>query len=409
MNLKQSFRMSLKSINAKKGRSFLTMLGIIIGVAAVIILVSLVQGYRDSMMEYWAKQGQNKITVNYYVYNTSKDLSDSLFDYCLTLGDYIDGVTPAESLWGMTVKYGTKKINGNQSDTQVYLGNEQYTVCSNNTLSSGRDLSYIDVKNLNRVCIIGDYVREQLFQYADPVDRVITINGEPFTVIGVYEAMYPVEDGSAEDDNTWMHQYYDGQIVVPYTLKTILQPDMQVTQFIVKAKDAESTKTVISLLGGWFSSKITQDNGYYDVSSANTYIESSNEETKMLQIVLGGIAGIALLVGGIGIMNIMLVTVTERTREIGIRKAIGAERKAIVSQFLIESSVLSFVGGLIGIGVGTLGTIVLGKVIFDLTLFPSMVIAVGAAGISVLIGIIFGAYPAIRASGLQPVEALRAE
>jgi len=409
MNLKQSFRMSLKSINAKKGRSFLTMLGIIIGVAAVIILVSLVQGYRDSMMEYWAKQGQNKITVNYYVYNTSKDLSDSLFDYCLTLGDYIDGVTPAESLWGMTVKYGTKKINGNQSDTQVYLGNEQYTVCSNNTLSSGRDLSYIDVKNLNRVCIIGDYVREQLFQYADPVDRVITINGEPFTVIGVYEAMYPVEDGSAEDDNTWMHQYYDGQIVVPYTLKTILQPDMQVTQFIVKAKDAESTKTVISLLGGWFSSKITQDNGYYDVSSANTYIESSNEETKMLQIVLGGIAGIALLVGGIGIMNIMLVTVTERTREIGIRKAIGAERKAIVSQFLIESSVLSFVGGLIGIGVGTLGTIVLGKVIFDLTLFPSMVISAGAAGISVLIGIIFGAYPAIRASGLQPVEALRAE
>ena len=288
------------------------------------------------------------------------------------------------------------------------MGNEQYTVCSNYTIASGRDMAYVDVKNLNRVCIIGDYVREQLFQYANPVDRVITINGQPFTVIGVYEAMYPIED-NATQDQSWMHQYYDGQIVVPYTMKKILQPEMQISQFLVKAKDAESTKTVISLLGGWFSSKITQENGYYDVSSMNTYIESSNEETKMLQIVLGGIAGIALLVGGIGIMNIMLVTVTERTREIGIRKAIGAERKAIVSQFLIESSVLSFVGGLIGIGVGTLGTIVLGKIIFDLTLFPSMSIAAGAAGISVLIGIIFGAYPAIRASGLQPVEALRAE
>lgn len=129
----------------------------------------------------------------------------------------------------------------------------------------------------------------------------------------------------------------------------------------------------------------------------------------MLQIVLGGIAGIALMVGGIGIMNIMLVTVSERTREIGIRKAIGAERRAIVSQFLIESSVLSFLGGLIGIAVGALGTVVLGKVIFDLTLYPSMVIGAGAAGISVFIGIIFGAYPAVRASGLQPVEALRAE
>lgn len=403
MNIRQSFRIALKSIAAKKGRSFLTMLGIIIGVAAVIILVSLVQGYRDNMMDYWAKQGQNKININYSMWYGKSGMEDALYKYCLSLDDYVDGVTPNASMWGLSVVHGTKKLQ----ESQVYLGNDQYSICSNMTVALGRDIAYIDVKNANRVCILGDYAREQLFNYADPIGKKVLINGQPFTVIGVYEAMYP--DTGKSDDEKWMHQYYDGMVIVPYTTKRILQPSMEINAFIVKAKDAESTTKAISYLGNWFSARITKENGYYDVSSANTYIESNNEETRMLQIVLGGIAGIALLVGGIGIMNIMLVTVTERTREIGIRKAIGAERRAIVSQFLIESSVLSFLGGLIGIAVGALGTLVLGKVIFDLTLYPSMTIGAGAAGISVLIGIIFGAYPAIRASGLQPVEALRAE
>ncbi|NLV50482.1 MAG: FtsX-like permease family protein [Clostridiales bacterium] len=403
MNLRQSFRIAFKSIGAKKGRSFLTMLGIIIGVAAVIILVSLVQGYRDNMMAYWAKQGQNIINIYYSTWYQSKNITQDLYDYCLQLDEYIDGVTPSASLWGMNVKYGTKTL----MDGQVFLGSDQYSICTNMKLASGRDLSYIDVKNANRVCILGDYARENLFNYANPIGKRILINGEPFTVVGVYKALYPIEEG--KEESVWMHQYYDGQIVIPYTAKRLLQPSMEITAFTVKAKDKDSTTKAISYLGNWFSTRITPENGYYDVSSANTYIESSNEETRMLQIVLGGIAGIALMVGGIGIMNIMLVTVSERTREIGIRKAIGAERRAIVSQFLIESSVLSFLGGLIGIAVGALGTVVLGKVIFDLTLYPSMVIGAGAAGISVFIGIIFGAYPAVRASGLQPVEALRAE
>lgn len=406
MKLRQAFRMSIKSINSNKVRSFLTMLGIIIGVAAVIILVSLVRGYRDSLLEYWEKQGQNQIQVSYYknFYESSGNdkLSNELFDYCLTLNDYISGITPSSSMWGMTIKHQTKTMQ----DTAVYLGNEQYSICESYTISSGRDIAYIDVKNMNRVCVIGDYVAEQLFNFSDPIGQTITINGEPIKVIGVYEAKYP-EDGTEE--NTYMHQDADGRVIVPYTLKRLLQPSTEITDYTVKAISKESTTKAISMLGSWFSGKISSDTGYYNVSSMNEYIESNDQETKMLSWVLGGIAGISLLVGGIGIMNIMLVTVTERTREIGIRKAIGAERRVIIIQFMIESSVLSFVGGIIGILLGLLGTVVLGKVIFDLTLFPSMTISIAAAGISIAIGMIFGAYPAIRASGLQPVAALRSE
>ena len=403
MRLIQSFRIAFKAILAKKGRSFLTMLGIIIDVAAVIILVSLVQGYRDQMMDYWAKQGENKIQIDYYLWGSSKSLDEELYAYCQSLDEYIEGVTPSASIWGGNISHGTKRLQ----DSQVFLGSDQYSICSGFVLASGRDLSYVDVKNANRVCVLGDYAKEKLFNYQDPVGKNILIKGERFTVIGVYKPLYGTDEGSGNDE--WMHQYYDGAVVVPYTVKRILEPSMQINAFIVKAKDKESTTKAISYLGNWFSARISQDNGYYDVYSSNTYIDSTNEETRMLKIVLGGIAGIALLVGGIGIMNIMLVTVKERTREIGIRKSIGAERRTIVGQFLIESSVLSFVGGLIGIAVGALGTVVLGKVLFNMTLYPSMGIGLGAAGVSVLIGIIFGAYPAIRASGLQPVDALRGE
>ena len=402
MRFIQSFRIAIKAILAKKGRSFLTMLGIIIGVAAVIILVSLVQGYRDQMMDYWAKQGENKIQINYSLWNSAKQLEDELYAYCQSLDDYIEGVTPSANIWGGNVQHGTKRLR----DSQIFLGSDQFSVCNGFTLEMGRDLSYVDVKNLNRVCVLGDYANEQLFNFENPIGKNILIKGERFTVIGVYKPLYGDDSGTQDE---WMHQYYDGAVVIPYTLKRILEPSLQINAFVVKARDKESTTKAISYLGNWFSSRISADSGYYDVSSTNTVIDSNNEETRMLKIVLGGIAGIALLVGGIGIMNIMLVTVKERTREIGIRKAIGAERRTIISQFLIESSVLSFIGGLIGIAVGCLGTLVLGKILFNMTLYPSMGIGLGAAGVSVLIGMLFGAYPAIRASGLQPVEALRGE
>lgn len=401
MKIKQAFKMSLKSIASKKMRSALTMLGIVIGVAAVIILVSLVQGYQRSTMEYYEKQGVNKISVYAYsYYGGQKNLSQELFDFCLSLDDLVLGVTPNSSNWGANIKYKAKR----GQDVQLYFGNEHYSLCNNYQLSAGRDLSYLDVKDNKKVCVIGGALQKSLFDYADPIGETITIEGESFTVIGTYKMKY--ED--LNQDNWWM-SYQDNICIIPYTLMRSLYPNWTLDSYVVKAVDKSSTTEAITRLTGFLSTKIDLDRGYYNVYSENTWMESANEQTQMIQRVLGGIAGIALLVGGIGIMNIMLVTVTERTREIGIRKAVGAKRSAIVSQFLIESALVSLLGGIIGIILGVLLTLVLGKVIFSLTIFPGVAISVGSALLSALIGIIFGMYPAIKASGLQPVDALRAE
>ena len=199
-------------------------------------------------------------------------------------------------------------------------------------------------------------------------------------------------------------------MVLPYTDARFMA-DSYITfdSYVVKAASSAATTEAVTKLASFLATRIDPNKGYYDVYSINQQIEAGNEETRMLSMILGGIAGIALLVGGIGIMNIMLVTVTERTREIGIRKALGARRRSIIVQFLIESGVISFAGGIIGILLGLLITLVLGKLMWDMTIFPSVSLSLGAAAFSIVLGIIFGIYPAAKASGLQPVEALRAE
>ena len=392
MKISQAFKMSFKSIVKNKVRSFLTMLGIIIGVAAVIILVSLVQGLQQQTQEYYEKQGTNKIDVSASNWN-GKDVTNELYDYCLSLDDLVIGVTPNQQYWG-TVKFRSKST---QSAT-IYFGSDQYSVCNNFQLAEGRDLSYMDIQNRNRVCVIGSFVKETLFNYVDPVGKNIYINGERFTVAGVYAE----KDGSTEYS-------MDCMIVVPYTQNRLLMKQTTMTEFTVKAKDSASTDEAVARLNLFLGTIIDPNSGYFWVYSQNNSMEQNNQYTTMLSLVLGGIAGIALLVGGIGIMNIMLVTVTERTREIGIRKAVGAERGAIIIQFLIESGVISAVGGLFGILFGTLVTLVLGKVLMDIIIFPTTFISVGAFLFSVCLGIGFGMYPAVKASGLQPVVALRAE
>ncbi len=206
-------------------------------------------------------------------------------------------------------------------------------------------------------------------------------------------------------DSTWSQ---DNIIVLPYTMNRILNKSTDMSEFTVKAKDAASTTEAITRLTGFLKS-LLGENGGYSVYSMNQWMEQDNSYLKVISLVLGGIAGISLLVGGIGIMNIMLVTVTERTREIGIRKAIGAPRRSIIAQFLIEAAAICLMGGTIGILIGFVGTLILGKLLLQLIIFPSATITIGAFVFSVVLGIIFGLYPAIKASGLQPVVALRAE
>ncbi len=425
MNFTQAFKMAAKSISANKGRSALTMLGVIIGLAAVIILVSYAQGQNMAMRAYYDSLGTNTINVTAYSYRGNVDVASALYDYCLKLDDLVVGVSPTGYLYSdPTIKFGSKTISrqwqsmggGAMMSTGEYpnliLGNDKYGLCNDYVIAKGRDLSYLDVEKESKVCVLGSAVAEELFGFADPVDKTITVNGTPFRVVGVYESKSGKVDVGTSEENQWIQDSINRQdyiILFPSTMTRIFNNNQPIEQYIIKAKDAAALKEVTTLVNGFLAGFISQDDGYYYIDNPTSYQNEQAEADKLQQRFLGGIAAISLLVGGIGIMNIMLVTVTERTREIGIRKAIGAERKSIIVQFLIEAAMICGIGGIFGILVGYLGTLIVGKMSFQTILLPSAGITIGAFLISVALGIVFGLYPAVKASGLQPVEALRAD
>ena len=360
------------------------------------ILVALVSGYNADIMAYYEKLGVNKVSVEieYYDRTNTVDINDKLTAFVNDdLGESVLGITPEYTSTG-TLKYTS---NSNTTAT-VYFGSEQWSTCNNYVINKGRDLLIYDHQKRNRVCVIGSYVAESLFGFIDPIGKEITFGGEPFTVVGVYYQ----KDGTAEKS-------MDDMIVIPYTHNRALKKSAVVTEFTVKVATSEDMQTVMAELEYFLSETLNSNTSSYTLKNGNDAMAESDEETASMSIVLGGIACIALLVGGIGIMNIMLVTVTERTREIGIKKAIGAKRNVIITQFLVEAAVLSSAGGIIGILIGYGGSLVLGKIMYDLILLPSVAVTVGAATFSAIIGIVFGMYPAVKASGLQPVDALRAD
>ena len=435
MKIGQAVKMAAKSIFSNKARSALTMLGIIIGLAAVIVLVSYAQGQNLAMEKLYSSMGTNKISVSAYSWDGSNDVSQLLYDYCMKLSDQVVGFSPNGNVYSRpTIKYGSKTLaqdtgssgsaviiggsaistSGQDNYPSIYLGNEQYGMCNDYTIAKGRDLSYLDVKNGSQVCVLGAATAEYLFNFANPIDQTITINGMPFRVVGVYD--YKGDKSAApanpEDSNSWVNEVIsqmDKMILLPSTMTRYFNDNQPIDQFVVKVRSSEDLRPVITSLKTFLSGVIDPNSGGFGVNSDDVYKEQQGDATAMQQRFLGGIAAISLLVGGIGIMNIMLVTVTERTREIGIRKAIGAERSSIIVQFLIEAAMICGIGGLFGIGVGYIGTLIIGKISFNTILIPSPGITLGAAAISVALGIIFGMYPAIKASGLQPVVALRAD
>ena len=419
MKIGQALKMALRSILGNKARSVLTMLGIIIGIASVMMIVSTINGMNQKNLEYYEAMGTNRVEVSCYLYN-GQDAFDSLYTYCNSLGsDLVLGITPT-GYCSPTVVYGSKSTEsmrkneenmrnnwtGDESDMQdvalppsQYYGSDQYAICNNFELASGRDISVLDIRNYNQVCVMGARAAENFFNYADPVGQTIQVDGNNFTVIGVYKAKDP--------DSLWSS---DNIIVYPYSVSRLISPGNEMNDFVVKAASAEATTEVISRLSGYLNGLTNNgQNGWGYAYSNNEWQQSANEQASMMSLVLGGIAAISLLVGGIGIMNIMLVTVTERTREIGVRRAIGARRSSIVTQFLIEAAMLCGMGGIIGILIGTVGTRIAGKLLVNMEIWPSAAITLGAFALSVFLGIIFGIYPAAKASRLQPVEALRAD
>ena len=416
MNILQAFKMAWKSIAGKKGRSALTILSIFIGIAAVMTIVSVMEGMKEEMMKQLNAMGSNRLTVYMYSWmydadgnDISPDYFPDLYDYCQSMKETVVGVTPNGQA-NATVVYGTKNSANMETkyDEQwnlisgpptIYFGSDQYSACSNLTLAKGRDLAYLDMHNYNQVCVIGAEAAKIFFGTVDPVGKEVKINGNKFTVVGVYAPR-------GEEGENSINQM-DNIFVIPYTMTRLLGGS--VDQYTVKVRSSEDMTEVTSRLGGFLKGLIPQGTGGYDVYNEGQWQQYQNETMNTISMVLGGIAAISLLVGGIGIMNIMLVTVTERTREIGIRRAIGAQRASIVTQFLIEAGMLCGMGGVVGIAVGTVGSVVVSRLMYQMTVYPPVWVGLAAFALSVALGVLFGSYPAIKASKLQPVEALRAE
>ena len=387
MSLLDSFSMAWLGIGTNKGRAALTMLGVIIGVAAVITLVSVGQGATAQITSQIQALGSNLIMVM-PMRNTrlTEEIIASLPDRVPTISVAVPSVSS-----NMTVKWGTtSESTAIEGVTPGYTGVRSFNVIA------GRFISQQDVDQMSRVCVVGQQVIEDVFDNTNPLGQEISIDGQKYLVVGIME----------EKGNT-MGQNMDDRTFLPLSSAQRLIGTDRISTAYVQAKSADDAPLAVAHLTAVFNAMFGREYSVI-VSSQDQLLSTISSMTATMTLMLGAIAGISLVVGGIGIMNIMLVSVSERTREIGIRKAIGAGRPDIMSQFLVESILLSVTGGAIGIlaGIGA------SRLVSGL-LGYSAVVSVGSIIISFLfsaaIGVIFGMYPAIKAAKMIPVEALRYE
>ncbi|MBS5604493.1 MAG: ABC transporter permease [Enterocloster asparagiformis] len=390
----QSFKLAIRSIWGNKMRSFLTMLGIIIGVAAVIILVSLVNGYMGSMVESFASMGVNQINVNVTNLSSRSLDVDEMYAFYDEHTDLFDGLSPNVTV-STTIKHGDDSL----TSTSVAGRSEQYLEIKDYKLEQGRNLSYADITARQKVCVIGAYVAQELYGGAvKALGETLKVGGYAFKIVGVVEAQDEddLEQGGT-DDFVWL----------PYSVAVKMSRNANISSYtftIIDTTKAEECKTQIEN----YLYEIFKDDDLYRVTAMSEMLDSLNEQIAMMSGMLGGIAGISLLVAGVGVMNIMLVSVTERTREIGIRKSLGADKSVIMRQFVIEAAVTSSLGGLIGILIGCVATTAVGAAVgINATPTPAAIII--SFSVSVGIGLLFGYMPASRAANLNPIDALRSE
>ena len=389
MSIKQSFILAVKSLSSSKMRSLLTMLGIIIGVASVIVLVSLVNGLKSEMVDMFQSMGTNLISINITGRGGNRAVSVSdIMELAEENADLISLISPSVTT-SVTLKNDTESLTTTCTGT-----NEMYPDIKKITVDQGRYIEYVEVEKRQKVCVIGTYTASELFGTKAAVGKTLKINGETYSVIGVLEETADGEEGSSDD-----------AIYIPYTLATSISWMRGVNSYVLSARSEDTVDGAMNKLESYFLS-IFGSTDYFNIMSQQEMMDQMDEMTGMMTSVLVGIAGISLLVGGIGIMNIMLVSVTERTREIGIRKSLGAAPWDIMSQFVVEAATTSACGGVIGIVFGIAAAYAAGK-IMDMSVKPSFGAVAVAFGVSVGIGIIFGYFPAKKASRLSPIEALR--
>ncbi len=394
MRLTKSFLLALSNIMYDKMRSFLTMLGIIVGVAAVIILISLMNGMSNMITEQFEEIGTTSITVNVQDRGGSRTVyEDDIYALRDENPSLLSGVSPSVSIAPAIIKLPGDSDDITSSATGV---SEEYASMKKLNVTNGRFLSYMDMKENAKVCVIGTYIQKELFGTASPLGNSIKLNGIPYTVVGILEEKDDSQSGGADD-----------AVYIPYTTASRVSRNSYISSYTLTAVSDSAVEEASDLIEAELMKKIGDDD-YYTVSTLTQVLDMATEMLDKMKILLVCIAGISLLVGGIGIMNIMLVSVTERTREIGIRKSLGAKSGAIMSQFVIEAGTVSGVGGILGIIVGAVVAVVAGKLL-GLTATPSLGAIAIAFGVSVGIGILFGYLPAKNAAKLNPIDALRHE
>ena len=390
-----SFKMALRSISANKMRAVLTMLGIIIGVMALVVLVSLVNGATTSVTDAVSSLGSSLITVT-----ISDDKGSPV-----TLDTLQQWMEEEEQL-GLMAASGTDSVTGKHGGeygtVTVYGATPAYYDVQGLQISMGRWLKNTDLENNSYVCVINETAATELIGYEDCVGETISLNGVEYTVVGIL----------ADDEDSLTAVFTSGTLVayIPYTSLMRLSDSVtqELTSFYLAAAEGSTLDAAEARMEQILLERFEEDEDAYSISSSNVLEEAMSSITSVLSILLGGIAGISLVVGGIGIMNIMLVTVTERTREIGIRKAIGASRGTILTQFLMEAVVLCMMGCCLGIFLSWAIVQAVNTVVVSTGM--RFVLSGGVVLIAVvfcfIIGVVFGLYPANKAAKMKPIDAL---
>ena len=411
MSFGQSFRLALKSLMTSKLRSLLTMLGIIIGVAAVIIILSLGNGLAGMVEQQVERVGINQVYA--YVWGrgdgTTLNLDPQrIYDLVESRPDVFRGVTP----W---VSGGTGVRLGNHTfeKTRIYGVSEAMyrpetgTTLDGDSLAKGRYLQYVDVARRRNVCVIGAYLEREAFG-GDALGKTITVQGESYTVVGVLERNSEIMAEGGGDD----------RVFLPYENAMEMTGERFVSLYQITSTSRDTSAAAKQLLSAMLWDFFQDEDAYY-IQTMAEQVAMINAMMGVAMAVLVAIAAISLLVGGIGIMNIMLVSVTERTREIGIRKSLGAKRRDIRRQFVIEAGTTSAIGGLLGIVLGCLtatgiGSLLGGMLVAELgatgvtfNAVPTLGAVAVSFGVSVAIGVLFGYLPANKAAKLNPIDALR--
>ncbi len=379
---------AIKNIKSNKLRSFLTMLGLVVGISSVILLVGIGNGASNNVKSEVSSLGTNVLTIR--VNDNDYGFKYNELNEFLEL-DNIENVTPLKS-----ISVTASKNSQTSSNTSVVATDYNYLDIMNLKLNTGRNISIIDIENKNKICIIGSTTKETYFNMSNPINQTIKLNGDEYTIVGVLE-----ESGESMGMST------DETIIVPFSTLNYLDTSSQINNLYVTVKDENKIDNTINIMENYIREKLNISSDYFTVTSQSSTLDAMENINSTLSLLLGGIASISLVVGGIGVMNVMLVSVSERTKEIGIRKSIGATKKDILIQFLLESLILCLTGGLFGIIFG----IIFGEisVILGYSFIVSNFTIILSLCVSIFIGLVFGIFPAYKASLLNPIDALRME